>query len=583
MDILYIFRHSKHGDEELRFSLRSVAQHLTWVRKVWVFGDRPTWLADETSLVEHVPHERVAWIGGYKTPVVNTFVMMYLAALLPELDAEYLWFCDDYILLKDLTPELARRQRIVQDLANVKSRGKGLYKETLWRTYDLLKRLGYEGLNYEVHLPVHLTKRRVLEAVREFRDFMTEDRFYGPLAQMAVLNHARKREGFPVVQLSEEAGYAGFHKKAFTYADIVAGCAGKTFLNFDDEAFNDDLRRYLAEQFSEPCVFEREFHGTRVGRMGTLSRPITTEAAEAGTDQGVQPTPVGPHPGPLPDGEGAAGVAVAAGLLVDAGGSQSHWQQAASGTRGGNDGPLGVPSIPSTPPPLDPARCVVLVPHCGHIVARCETGLQQLERRGYTVRRVPSDSGLDETRSRLASDALTDGFAETFWIDADIGFDHDDVERLRRFGLPLSCAVYPKKGQRSLAVQVLPDTKQLTFGRKGGLTELLYAEAGFLHVRREVYETLASQLSLPTCQQNSTPPWTPYFQPFIRPWKSGAWYLTEGFAFCHRARQCGIPIVADTTIRIWHVGEYAFGWEEAGLDRQRFATFDYRLGQTAPA
>jgi hypothetical protein len=30
--------------------------------------------------------------------------------------------------------------------------------------------------------------------------------------------------------------------------------------------------------------------------------------------------------------------------------------------------------------------------------------------------------------------------------------------------------------------------------------------------------------------------------------------------------------MADTSIRLWHIGEYAYGWEDAGLekDRQRF-------------
>jgi hypothetical protein len=195
------------------------------------------------------------------------------------------------------------------------------------------------------------------------------------------------------------------------------------------------------------------------------------------------------------------------------------------------------------------------------------------------VRRVRSDSSLDETRSRMASAALADGFLETLWIDPDIGFDPDDVDRLRRYGLLITGGVYPKTGQRSLCLQVLPGTSQLTFGKKGGLTEVLYAGAGFLHVRRDVYDSMVRQLSLPTCDQPAGPPWRPFFQPLVRLWKTGRWYLPAGFAFCHRARQCGVPIIADTSLRLWHLGEYAYGWEEAGLDPQRFANFDYRLAQ----
>jgi len=36
MDVLYFFRHSKHNDLEIRYSLRSVARHLPFIRKAWV-------------------------------------------------------------------------------------------------------------------------------------------------------------------------------------------------------------------------------------------------------------------------------------------------------------------------------------------------------------------------------------------------------------------------------------------------------------------------------------------------------------------------------------------------------------------
>ena len=55
----------------------------------------------------------------------------------------------------------------------------------------------------------------------------------------------------------------------------------------------------------------------------------------------------------------------------------------------------------------------------------------------------------------------------------------------------------------------------------------------------------------------------------------GSWYLAEDYAFCARARQCGIAIMADTSIRLWHVGTYRYGWEDAGSDKERFATYNY--------
>src|SRR5436190_9695244 len=257
MDVFYIFCHRQHGDEELRYSLRSVAKHLPWVRKVWVFGDRPAWLSEDVRLIEHVPHERLAWIAGRRTPIVNQFVMMYLSALLPGLSEDYLWFCDDYVVLRPVDEEFCCQPRIIQDLNEVKVRGRGLYKDALWRTFDVLKRLGYVGLNYEVHVPVHLTKERVLAAVREFQDFLSDDRYFGLLAKMAVMNHAQRREGFVPVRLSEEGAIAGFHYQPAAWGDVVGKCEGKTFLNFDDAAYSADLRRFLGKLFADSCRFER--------------------------------------------------------------------------------------------------------------------------------------------------------------------------------------------------------------------------------------------------------------------------------------------------------------------------------------
>ena len=54
-------------------------------------------------------------------------------------------------------------------------------------------------------------------------------------------------------------------------------------------------------------------------------------------------------------------------------------------------------------------------------------------------------------------------------------------------------------------------------------------------------------------------------------------YLADDWAFCDRARRCGDRIMADTTIRVWHLGTYAYGWEDAGIEPPRFRTFDLSL------
>jgi hypothetical protein len=235
------------------------------------------------------------------------------------------------------------------------------------------------------------------------------------------------------------------------------------------------------------------------------------------------------------------------------------------------------PSVKREEPTRDASRCVVLVPIAAHIEPACEAALAELARRGYTVRRVYGYAAIDQARNDMATAALADGFEETLWIDSEISFAPAAVDRLRSHGLPMVCGIYARKGQRASACHALPGTRQLVLGAEGGLTELLYAAAGFLLVRRQVYLDIQTRLALPVCNQRFGRPTIPFFQPMVVPDGGGHWYLPEDYAFCERARQCGYKIMADTTIRLWHHGSYAYSWEDAGKDKERYETFYFNV------
>src|SRR5437870_3492740 len=122
LDIVYLFKHSRHRDEELRFSLRSVAANLPFIRKVWIFGDRPAFLADDRSIIEHIPHEYIAPLLGLKTPVRNDMHMLVLASLLPEVAFDFVRFSDDYIILQPLSRQQLCTVRALEDLNKLPAR-----------------------------------------------------------------------------------------------------------------------------------------------------------------------------------------------------------------------------------------------------------------------------------------------------------------------------------------------------------------------------------------------------------------------------------------------------------------------------
>jgi len=249
----------------------------------------------------------------------------------------------------------------------------------------------------------------------------------------------------------------------------------------------------------------------------------------------------------------------------------------------GPGAPIPSPSViqrPSTDTPFTrcaPSRCAILVPVADRIESACEASLRELERRGYPVFRVHGYKQIDLARCQMASDALAAGCEETLWIDADTAFHADAVDQLRSHNLPIVAGIYAKKSKRELAIHAMPGTSDIQFGKSGGLLELQYAPTGFLLVRREVYDKMRTQLGLPECRADTGRTLVPYYAPHIRPDGDGWWYLAEDFSFCERARQCGYKIMADTTIRLFHIGSYSYGWEDAGRRVPRFGSYKFRL------
>ncbi len=257
MDVLYIYRHSKYEDVEIRYSLRSVEHYAPYIRKIWIFGDRPDFLSDDRSEIECVPHDYVTPVLGITMPVKSTFLMMFLGSLIPDLSSEFVRFSDDFILVNDFPIESARKNRYLTDLALSKTRRPGLWGDSLWRTYDTLKRLGYTGYNFETHTPTYLTRKRVFDAYRDFRDFVTADHYFGMVGATAILNHAFKTEHMELTSLFEEGSRFGFWRHPPSYEDVMRARGDKVFFNFDDGAFGPGIRQFLAEQFSKRSRYEK--------------------------------------------------------------------------------------------------------------------------------------------------------------------------------------------------------------------------------------------------------------------------------------------------------------------------------------
>lgn len=225
---------------------------------------------------------------------------------------------------------------------------------------------------------------------------------------------------------------------------------------------------------------------------------------------------------------------------------------------------------------------VVLVPFLQSIEWECESALRGLEEEGVRVVRCRGASAIDVARNVLASEALHQKCNSMMFIDSDIAFDPYDVLRLFARTEPVVSGVYPKKGRQELACSFALGVKEIHLSPNvAGLYPLDYAAGGFLRVQANVLEKMISELDLPLCNTESRRGFWPFFQPMVVD-RDGhgqsPHYLGEDWAFSHRLRQIGITPMADTSIRLYHVGPYGFSWEEISTQRTRYAEMILRMG-----
>ena len=221
----------------------------------------------------------------------------------------------------------------------------------------------------------------------------------------------------------------------------------------------------------------------------------------------------------------------------------------------------------------------VLVPFMDTIEPECENALRALERAGVHVVRCRGCSAIDHARSLLASEAVRRGSSSLLFIDSDIAFEPNDALRLFARAEPVVAGVYLKKNAPALSSMFPPEISSVVFGAASpGLYPLKYAAGGFLRIQSSVLQKMTRELPLPLCNTHIEAGFWPFFQPLVYRQDDGTHhYLAEDWAFSHRLRQVGITPLADTTIRLFHLGRRGYTWEDAtrGPDCHDSFTFNF--------
>jgi hypothetical protein len=178
----------------------------------------------------------------------------------------------------------------------------------------------------------------------------------------------------------------------------------------------------------------------------------------------------------------------------------------------------------------------------------------------FTIDTMVNESLVCRARNSLVAKMLYFEPKSThlMFIDADIGFEPEEIFKLVLADKDVSGGLYPKKALPiSYVVNRVPNAE-----KQGNLVEVMNLGTGFMLIKREVLEKMIAAHPELHYQDNIglDPKYAPFkyalFDTEIDP--DTKEYLSEDYLFCKRWREMGGKIWADLSISLNHIGYYTF-------------------------
>ena len=155
MDVVYICRSGPN--EELRYSIRSVEKNLPH-NNIWVIGQSPEWYKGSFIEVKNVN-------AKYSNARANLDALIR-SKLITE---DFILMNDDFFIMRPIEKisyfyegtllERAERNELLTTT--------GAYTQLLYNTHDKLIKMGIEEpLNYEMHIPMIMNKKKFKEVLK---------------------------------------------------------------------------------------------------------------------------------------------------------------------------------------------------------------------------------------------------------------------------------------------------------------------------------------------------------------------------------------------------------------------------------
>ena len=193
------------------------------------------------------------------------------------------------------------------------------------------------------------------------------------------------------------------------------------------------------------------------------------------------------------------------------------------------------------------------------------------------IRPEVGDSSPSRIRNTLVHSFLESDCDQLLFIDSDISFTPQDIERICYWKELVVGGFYCAKDARGAKLIYNNFGANQPPARPDGMQKVLFMGTGFLKIRRQVFEIMANRLKDEICHQlDEAPAGTmryAFFEEKVYKYPNGGTrFLTEDWLFCQRCQDLGIDVWADTGILVNHHGGTAFPLEHHKAQILRPAT-----------
>ena len=162
-DIVYILKNNIDSDE-IRYSLRSVCENFPY-NKIWFYGGCPEGIR---------PDEWVQYIQPGDSKWHRATASIAWACRNDDITEDFWLFNDDFFVMKRIRSEKPHYGGTLQErVKRIEENRRGLssgYSRRLRRTMRTLKMNGYKQLDYALHIPMLINRKKAIEVFDRFPD-----------------------------------------------------------------------------------------------------------------------------------------------------------------------------------------------------------------------------------------------------------------------------------------------------------------------------------------------------------------------------------------------------------------------------